>query len=62
MAARERTHGGSTQSARRAQTGRVFSVQGGSSQQLQGSRVATGISNDGPWTVQNIAELTADWS
>jgi len=62
MAARERTYGGSTLSARRTQTGKVFSVQGGSIQELQGWRVAGGISNDGPWTVENIAELTADWS
>jgi len=43
-------------------TGKVFSVQGGSIQELQGWSVARGISNDGPWTVENIAELTADWS
>jgi NAD(P)-dependent dehydrogenase (short-subunit alcohol dehydrogenase family) len=42
-------------------TGKVFAVQGGSIQELETWSVAKGITNDGPWTVENIAELTADW-
>jgi NAD(P)-dependent dehydrogenase (short-subunit alcohol dehydrogenase family) len=43
-------------------TGKVFSVQGGSIQLLNNWSVGRSIAIDGPWTIDNIAELTTDWS
>ena len=43
-------------------TGKVFAVQGGNIQELQTWTSVRGIDNDGPWTIENIAEKTADWS
>lgn len=42
--------------------GKVFGVQGGSIQELLGWHVARTIDTDGPWTIADIAERTADWS
>ena len=42
--------------------GKVFGVQGGSIQELIGWHTARTIETDGPWTIEDIAERTADWS
>ena len=42
--------------------GKVFGVQGGSIQELAGWHTARTIETDGPWTIEDIAERTADWS
>ncbi|MBN9620383.1 MAG: SDR family oxidoreductase [Actinobacteria bacterium] len=42
--------------------GKVFGVQGGSIQELLGWHAARTIEADGPWTIGDIAERTADWS
>ena len=42
--------------------GKVFGVQGGSIQELLGWHTARTIETDGPWTIEDIAERTADWS
>jgi NAD(P)-dependent dehydrogenase (short-subunit alcohol dehydrogenase family) len=43
-------------------TGKVFGVQGGSIQELSGWHVARAIDTVGPWSVEDIAERTAEWS
>ena len=43
-------------------TGKVFGVQGGSIQELLGWHTARTIEAEGPWTIADIAERTADWS
>jgi NAD(P)-dependent dehydrogenase (short-subunit alcohol dehydrogenase family) len=42
-------------------TGKVFAVQGGNIQELQTWSSVRSINNDGPWTIDNIASMTADW-
>ncbi|MEJ7633513.1 SDR family oxidoreductase [Aeromicrobium sp.] len=42
-------------------TGKVFAVQGGSIQELQNWSVGRSISHDGPWSIDTICDLTADW-
>jgi NAD(P)-dependent dehydrogenase (short-subunit alcohol dehydrogenase family) len=42
--------------------GKVFGVQGGSIQELLGWHMGRTIDTDGPWTIDDIAERTADWS
>jgi NAD(P)-dependent dehydrogenase (short-subunit alcohol dehydrogenase family) len=42
--------------------GKVFGVQGGSIQELAGWHIARTIETDGPWTIEEIAERTADWT
>jgi NAD(P)-dependent dehydrogenase (short-subunit alcohol dehydrogenase family) len=42
--------------------GKVFAVQGGSIQELLGWRTGRTIETDGAWTIDEIAERTADWS
>jgi NAD(P)-dependent dehydrogenase (short-subunit alcohol dehydrogenase family) len=42
--------------------GKVFGVQGGSIQQLSGWHVSRTTDTDRPWTIDEIAERTADWS
>jgi NAD(P)-dependent dehydrogenase (short-subunit alcohol dehydrogenase family) len=43
-------------------TGKVFGVQGGSIQELQGWRITRTTETDGPWTIDLVADRTADWS
>ncbi len=43
-------------------TGKVFAVQGGSIQELRTWSAHRAISSDGPWTIEDIATKTADWS
>jgi Dehydrogenases with different specificities (related to short-chain alcohol dehydrogenases) len=42
--------------------GKVFGVQGGSIQELLGWHPGRTIDTDGPWTIDDIAARTADWS
>jgi len=42
-------------------TGKVFAVQGGSISEMLTWSIGNTITNDGPWSIDNIAELTADW-
>lgn len=42
--------------------GKVFGVQGGSIQELEGWHTTRTIETDGPWDVEDIAARTADWS
>jgi NAD(P)-dependent dehydrogenase (short-subunit alcohol dehydrogenase family) len=42
--------------------GKVFAVQGGSIQELLGWRAGRSIESAGPWTIDEIAAGTADWS
>jgi NAD(P)-dependent dehydrogenase (short-subunit alcohol dehydrogenase family) len=42
--------------------GKVFGAQGGSIQELVGWHTARTIDTDGPWTIDEIAERTAEWS
>jgi NAD(P)-dependent dehydrogenase (short-subunit alcohol dehydrogenase family) len=42
--------------------GKVFGVQGGSIQELSGWQMTRTTETDGPWTIDEIAERTADWS
>lgn len=42
--------------------GKVFGVQGGSIQELIGWRTGRTIDTDGPWTIDEIAERTAEWA
>jgi NAD(P)-dependent dehydrogenase (short-subunit alcohol dehydrogenase family) len=42
--------------------GKVFGVQGGSIQELVGWRTGRTIETDGPWTIDEIAERTAEWA
>ncbi|HEV7205354.1 MAG TPA: SDR family oxidoreductase [Jatrophihabitans sp.] len=42
--------------------GKVFAVQGGSIQELETWRTTRGTDTAGPWTIDDIAERTADWS
>jgi NAD(P)-dependent dehydrogenase (short-subunit alcohol dehydrogenase family) len=42
--------------------GKVFGVQGGSIQELLGWRTGRTIETDGPWTIDEIAERTAEWA
>jgi hypothetical protein len=42
--------------------GKVFGVQGGSIQELVGWQLARTIDTAGPWTIDEIAERTADWA
>jgi NAD(P)-dependent dehydrogenase (short-subunit alcohol dehydrogenase family) len=42
--------------------GKVFGVQGGSIQQLAGWHITRTTDTDRPWTIDEIAERTADWS
>jgi NAD(P)-dependent dehydrogenase (short-subunit alcohol dehydrogenase family) len=42
--------------------GKVFGVQGGSIQELSGWHMTRTTETDGPWTIDEIAERTADWS
>ena len=42
--------------------GKVFGVQGGSIQELAGWHIARSIDTTGPWTIDDIAERTAEWS
>jgi NAD(P)-dependent dehydrogenase (short-subunit alcohol dehydrogenase family) len=42
--------------------GKVFGVQGGSIQELSGWHMTRTTETDGPWTIDTIAERTADWS
>jgi hypothetical protein len=42
--------------------GKVFGVQGGSIQELLGWHMGRTIETDGPWTIEDIADRTADWS
>jgi NAD(P)-dependent dehydrogenase (short-subunit alcohol dehydrogenase family) len=42
--------------------GKVFGVQGGSIQELLGWHTARTIETDGAWTIEDIAERTAEWS
>jgi NAD(P)-dependent dehydrogenase (short-subunit alcohol dehydrogenase family) len=42
--------------------GKVFGVQGGSIQELAGWHIARSIDTQGPWTIDEIAERTAEWS
>jgi NAD(P)-dependent dehydrogenase (short-subunit alcohol dehydrogenase family) len=42
--------------------GKVFGVQGGSIQELVGWHIARTIDTDGPWTIDDIADRTADWA
>jgi hypothetical protein len=37
-------------------------VQGGSIQELSGWQMTRTTETDGPWTIDEIAERTADWS
>jgi NAD(P)-dependent dehydrogenase (short-subunit alcohol dehydrogenase family) len=43
-------------------TGKMFGVQGGSIQELQGWHVTRSTETDGPWTIELVADRTADWS
>ena len=43
-------------------TGKVFAVQGGSIQEYQTWSMVKSTETDGPWTIEDIAERTADWS
>jgi NAD(P)-dependent dehydrogenase (short-subunit alcohol dehydrogenase family) len=43
-------------------TGKVFAVQGGSIQELAGWHMTRTTETDGPWTIGDIADRTADWS
>jgi NAD(P)-dependent dehydrogenase (short-subunit alcohol dehydrogenase family) len=42
--------------------GKVFGVQGGSIQELSGWHMTRTTEIDGPWTIDEIAARTADWS
>jgi NAD(P)-dependent dehydrogenase (short-subunit alcohol dehydrogenase family) len=42
--------------------GKVFGVQGGSIQELAGWHIARTIDTDGPWTIDDIADRTAEWA
>jgi NAD(P)-dependent dehydrogenase (short-subunit alcohol dehydrogenase family) len=42
--------------------GKVFGVQGGSIQELSGWHMTRTTETDGPWTIDEIAQRTADWS
>ncbi len=42
--------------------GKVFGVQGGSIQELLGWHMGRTIDSAGPWTVEDIAERTAEWA
>jgi NAD(P)-dependent dehydrogenase (short-subunit alcohol dehydrogenase family) len=42
--------------------GKVFGVQGGSIQELSGWHITRTTETDGPWTIDEIAERTVDWS
>ncbi|MFN2560754.1 MAG: SDR family oxidoreductase [Jatrophihabitans sp.] len=42
--------------------GKVFGVQGGSIQELSGWHMTRTTETNGPWTIDEIAERTADWS
>lgn len=42
--------------------GKVFAVQGGSIQELETWHMTRSTETDGPWTIESIAERTADWS
>jgi NAD(P)-dependent dehydrogenase (short-subunit alcohol dehydrogenase family) len=43
-------------------TGKVFGVQGGSIQELLGWHMGRTIDSAGPWTIDDIAERTAEWA
>jgi NAD(P)-dependent dehydrogenase (short-subunit alcohol dehydrogenase family) len=43
-------------------TGKVFGVQGGSIQELAGWHMNRTTETDGPWTIDLVAERTAEWS
>ena len=43
-------------------TGKLFSVQGGSIQEYQTWSLVKSTETDGPWTIEDISERTADWS
>jgi NAD(P)-dependent dehydrogenase (short-subunit alcohol dehydrogenase family) len=42
--------------------GKVFGVQGGSIQELLGWHMGRTIDTSGPWTIEEIAERTAEWA
>jgi NAD(P)-dependent dehydrogenase (short-subunit alcohol dehydrogenase family) len=42
--------------------GKLFGVQGGSIQELSGWHITRTTETDGPWTIDEIAERTLDWS
>ena len=41
--------------------GKLFSVQGGCIQELETWHVTRSTETDGPWTIDDVAERTADW-
>jgi NAD(P)-dependent dehydrogenase (short-subunit alcohol dehydrogenase family) len=42
--------------------GKVFGVQGGAIQELVGWQVSRVVDTSGPWTIDDVAERTADWA
>jgi hypothetical protein len=43
-------------------TGKVFGVQGGSIQHLEGWHITRTTETDGRWTMDNVAARTDEWS